>query len=426
MEVSDMKKQLAALFLTVAVLSGAASDHTYALYAEGRTVVISSEDYPTQLAEKNSAILPLQDTYAPNTEADASEFVQMYTERLTLLTEYTDSILKKSAELKIRLIDYDVALKALRLQIERYKDICAVSFEAESLYRLGSITKKELEAEQATREDAYHALRVAVYDISVQKAEIEQLTGEKLQDSFDFDSLYYITDVLKLNVSGLAGIAVSDTVCRPAGYAAESVAASDTAKELSDAVACYLAMSDPLRGYIAAKQHLQTVSENFMLGVAQYSELTAADHACDDAYLTVCTAKAELAKSLIRLDAALGGALISPYAVSSELISVYGETLCDEARGTGLFYVYRAGESRVLLPLVSPHTVSEDEDYLITYTVSYGDTVIGSSKVGVGCVLSEAEYSSDEKYATVTFMRDSVVLGTYKIDVFSPIGGFIK
>ena len=71
------------------------------------------------------------------------------------------------------------------------------------------------------------------------------------------------------------------------------------------------------------------------------------------------------------------------------------------------------------LPQFSPDTA------IYKYTVRYGKKAIGSALTEAPCALSEIPYENGENYAEITFYRNDVETGEYRLDIFAPYGGFI-
>ncbi len=214
-----------------------------------------------------------------------------------------------------------------------------------------------------------------------------------------------------------------DTVCYPEGYIPPAGGSADHTKELEAAQSAYYALGKQLRGYITIVRQYNETHRAFLLGQADASTFAEAEAARDDGHLAVCMAMAEDAKSLITLDAALGGALTNAYMAGDVLITAYTETIPDDLRGDGLWGICRMGDTKVFLPMALPHTVADRES--VSYQIRYNGTEIGRSSDGQACTLSEVAYTPAEPFAYVTFSQGEKVLGSYKVDVFSPIGSFI-
>lgn len=417
-----MKKRLTvalALLLMLCLPFSAGAD---VLYARDCAAGYLLPTYSAPLREQNQAAADAAAHYDPASEASAAHMLATYEERLTTAEAYAQALAVLSADLMIRLIDYDVALKQLSLQMERYEDLYGDCREAEQAYKLGQIDGKTLASVQAERAQAYLELRAAVRDISIAKGEIEGVTGETLKDSFDFESLYYITDAMKLDPEALQGVTGWDTICAPAGYEAPDSEGTDCTAELDAAKDAYFELGQQLHAYVAVARQYETAKRDFMLGRADSDALSAAERAADDGYLAVCTAKAAYAKSLITLDLVLGGTLIPVAAPGEVLVAAYAQTIPADLQGEGLWWIRRVGNSKVLSPVNPPFAVLNGT---LCYEIRYGGAVIGRSADGGACVLADTAYIPEEPWAEITFtLDDGTLLGQYRIDVFSPIGCF--
>ena len=417
-----MKKRLIvalSLLLMVCMPFSAGAD---VLYARDCAAGYLLPAYSAPLREQNQAAADAATHYDPASEAATARLLAAYEERLATAEAYAQAVAVLSADLMIRLIDYDVALKRLSLQMERYEDLYGAYREAQQAYKLGQMDGKTLMAVQAEREQAYLELRTAVRDISIAKEEIEGVTGETLKDSFDFESLYYITDAMKLDTEMSERATGWDTICAPAGYVAPDSAGTDGTAELNAARDAYFELGQRLHAYVAAARQYETAKRDFMLGRADREALSAAERAADDGYLAVCTAKAAYAKSLITLDLVLGGTLIPVTAPGEVLVAAYAQTLPADPQGEGLWWIRRVGNSKVFSPVNPPFTVLNGT---LCYEIRYGGAIIGSSADGGACTLADTAYLPEEPWAEITFtLDDGTLLGQYRIDVFSPIGCF--
>lgn len=425
-----MKKRIAAV-ATAIVIAMTASVCAQGVYTQGRTAVHNSEQYLPQLSRMNKDVFAAQSNYDPyrNSSADAgdtaSDFTSLYVDRMALVQEYNDLVEGQSSELTIKLIDYDVALKKLSVKIDDYYKLKEAVAEAENSYRLGNVDFKEYETAVKSCEDLYFEIKSALFDISVMKSDIESITGETLSDSFDFDSLYYITDALKFDAASYTDMSDFDTICQPADYAAEKKEPVDCTKQLNNAIKQYYALGDRLRDYISAAEQLKQLKEDIRMGYADGSALDSIQSAYDMAYLAAYEGKAEYAKALIALDDALGNSVIAPLTMSKELSGAYKNTLSSEASGSGLWQIRSSGSSAYFVPVSYPKAKFADKDLDHYYIISYNGTQIGKADALSGCTLKRMKYSPEAPYAEITFYLGNEAAGTYKLDVFSPVGAFI-
>lgn len=418
-----MKKRLAAVLVCALMVFLPVSASADGLTPQDFAARYHFPTYSAPMTEENQKMTEVVAGYDPASAESVQAVTDAYTCRLTVVDEYTRAVASLSAELKLRLIDYDVALKQLRLMIKRYKVLYEACEDGEQAYKLGQMDRNEWKALQSQRDEAHFDIRSAVRDISIAKAEIESITGETLKDSYDFDSLYYITDAMKLNLDTLKGVSGWDTVCYPEGQTAPTGIILDGTKELEAAQSAYYDLGKQLRGYIPLVRQYDEAHRAYLLGQSDAAAFAEAERARDDGYLAVCVAKAAYAKSLIALDTALGGTLTNSYIAGDVLAAAYTETIPDDLRGDGLWGICRMGNIKVFRPMTLPHTVADREG--MSYQLRYNGTVIGMSPDGQACSLSEIVYTPAERFAYVTFFSGEAILETYKVDVFSPVGSFI-
>lgn len=467
-----MRKRIAALAVLMAVTASVCAE---GVYTQGRTAVYNSDDYLPQLSQMNADVLAEQGDYDPDrkppeeskatesqisssdtegtsesgtesstdsvtSEADkpvneaiepapieeeAPDFTALYTDRMALVQEYNDLVEAQSSELTIKLIDYDVALKKFKVKTEDYYKLKDASTAAENSYRLGNVEYKEYEAAVKSCEDLYFEIKSDLFDISVMKSEIEGITGQTLKDSFDFDSLYYITDALTFDAASYTDMSDFDTICQPTDYAAEEKAPVDCSGQLNDAIKQYYALGDLMRDHISAAQALKQAKEDIRMGYADISALEAAQSAYNTSYLAAYEGKAAYAKALIALDDALGNAVIAPLAMSGELAGVYKRALPSEINGTGFWQIRSSGSTAFFVPVSYPKAEFADKDLEYYYTISYNGKQIGKADANTGCTLRRVKYSAEAPYAEITFYLGKKAAGSYKLDVFSPVGAFI-
>ncbi len=423
-----MKKRLAVFLTCVLLATLPISAAAEALQPLDYAARYHFATHAAPLSEKNLEMAALGAVYDPAMEGSSAEMAESYAERLSAMDEYTAAVTELTVDLKLRLIDYDLALKRLRPLIRRYRNLCRTLEEGEQSYRLGQIDKEAWQALSAEREEMLLDIRIAVREISPAKAAIESITGETLQDSYDFDSLYYITDAVKLadtlSSSGLSdGAGRWDTIGYPVGYTPAAATAPDCAKELEAALSAYYELGKELRGYIPVAREYEQTRQAFLLGQTDAATLEEVLRAKEDGELAVWAAKAAYAKSLLLLDQLLGGALTDTVTAGDVLKTAYAETIPDGMRGDGLWGIRRVGDTKLFLLMTLPHTLSDAEG--VSYRLSYNGQVIGKSTDGQTCTLADVDFDPAARYAYITFSHGDAMTETYAVDVFAPVGSFI-
>jgi hypothetical protein len=134
------------------------------------------------------------------------------------------------------------------------------------------------------------------------------------------------------------------------------------------------------------------------------------------------SAKAEYSKALIALDKETGGAVLGESAVDSVLSELSG-TIPNELSGQGLWKIVNSDGKTVFCPIELPFGIAESDNY--SYTISYNGAVVGNSGADGKCTVGNVNYSDGITTANVTFYKNGSVVGTCKIDVFSPFGAFV-
>ena len=427
---------LAAGILVCAVMSVPCG--AYTLYARGRTAAMLDERYSEELSEINSRfeeILEqpelLQASGSENSEPEPSEntaLAELYAERIATTQEYRTEVGKNGRELAEKLIDYDVALKKLRVQISRYESRWEKAAALEILVKTGECDEKTFAAAKDEADGIYLGIRSLMLEISVMKSEIEKMTGETLKDSFDFDSVYFITDVLTGNISDLEDRSRAGSIYQPAGSEVGEYEAPDSSVEFASAVQAYYKLVEALREYLNAATEVKAGEGDRRLGKLSEQELTELIEAKEDMYLAAAQAKADLSKALFALDESAGWGLTFGYDISGEEVGMLRGTLTESRRGTGLWFTLRGEKGTIFCTAVLPagtYRSDEDDTAIYRYTVRYGKKAIGSALTEAPCALSEIPYENGENYAEITFYRNDVETGEYRLDIFAPYGGFI-
>ena len=357
-----------------------------------------------------------------NEEAAEADFAQIYADRMALVQEFTDTVEAVSAELDGLLIDYDVLLQKLNIQISRY-EVLADEYDAAALQvKTGTMKSKELKPLREACEAQLAEVEAVLLPVAEQKAAIEEITGQTLKSTFNFDSLYYITDAIKLSPQKFNDFSGLDSICRVGELAFEAFAHADCEEPLAAAQEQYALLGEAMTLLIEAEEYRKETNRLLQMGEADAAAYKEANTAYEDAYLAAYEAKAAYAKSLIALDLAMNGALIEPMTVSSALADAYRNTMPVGLDGPGLWRINRIGGGRIFYPLRYPLTVTRQD----TYTITYRGKELGSSTVNAGMWLDETEFDPQEPFAYVTFYRNGVVLTDYALDVFSPIGTFLE
>lgn len=434
---------IAAMILVCAVTSVPCG--AYTLYARGRAAALD-ERYSEKLSEINSRFeealeqpeppetsepeLP-QISGSEDTEPEPSEntaLTGLYDERIAAAQAYRAQLGKNGRALAEKLIDYDVALKNLRVQIPRYESRRKKAAALELLVKTGECDEETFAAAKDEADGICLGIRSLIFEISVMKSEIEKMTGETLKDSFDFDSVYLIADVPAGNLSDLEDRSRVGSICRPDGSELGEYEAPDSGAEFASAAQAYYRLGEALREYLNAAAKVKAGERDRRLGRISEQELTDLTEAKEDTFLAAAQAKAGLSKALFALDESAGWGLTFGYGISGEEVGALRGTLTESRRGEGLWFALRGEKGAIFCTAALPagtYRSDEDDTAIYRYTVRYGKKEIGSAFVGAPCALSEISYENGENYAEVTFYRNDVKTGDYRLDIFAPYGGFI-
>lgn len=405
----------------------------YTLYARGRAVAALDKRYSEELTGLNSRIDELLEQREPSEASesgasDPADLTGLYEERATVFQEYRAALGASGRELAEKLMDYDVALKRLRVLVSRYESGRRKTAALEISVRTGECGEKTLSAEKERNEGLYREIRSLMFGIGVMKAEIEKITGEPLKDSFDFDSVYLIADVPAMNVSELEDRSRTVPVCAPEESESGEYEAPDGGAAYAAAVQAYYMLGEALHDYLSAAADVKTGEKDYRLGRITEEELAVLSEAREDTFLAAAQAKADFSKALLAFDESVGWSLTFGYGISPEEVHMLRKTLTEARRGTGLWFAVRGEKGTVLCAAALPagtYRAGEDDTAVYEYTVRYGKKTIGSAPAGAPCVLSEISRRDGEDFAEVTFYRDGMKTGAYRLDIFSPYGGFI-
>lgn len=446
------RKAIAAIAAAVALFSVMGSASAYTLYSEGRNALYISGSYTDELRRLNEEMDRAVQDYPPKPEdetdkkektseaggtseagstgeavpEEAPDMAAVYTGLLGLTQEYHSETAKTGRELAFKLMDYDVCLKKLKILVGRYEVRKENAEKLAGMALTGECDAKTASAAKTEAESVYFDIKALLFDISVLKADIEEITGETLKDDFNFNGVYLITDALKIDAAVLTDWSQLTTIYFPEGMERAEFEVQDTSSQLSAAVQAYYALGSAMREYIAAEAAEKAGEKGLMLGQTTADELRMLTEASEDCFLAAAQAKAELSKALYELDAASGEGLTHG-AISAEEVSVLSGTL-DSESGTGLWLTVRTSEGAALRPLSYPRgtcPVDEEDDASYTYTVKYNGRKLGGTYCGNACKIPDITYKDGLNYAEVYFYRNKILVGSYRVNIFTPYGKFI-
>lgn len=440
-----MKRSCVMACALVLALSGGIAADAYTNYCDGATAASVSADYPAQLkvigdqfdvsldrlengktasAEESTSTAEVSTGEAEEEPVDYGKAVQdLYTQRVELFDEYTSVLTTAEYDAAAKLIDYDLLLKKLKLLFDEYKKLKEQSQQSAAAFRTGGCDKSVVDADKKAVEAKYYEIQALLSEISALKAEIEAVTGTTLTSDFDFEQAYLITDVMNLDPEALTMITGGASLGIPEGIEPAEYEAPDITGQYNAALKCYYALGTAMREYIAADENVRRCESAIKLGEATADQLEAAQGEKTTAYMNAWTAKADLAKSLIELDKATGGALTNALGISWQRASQYKSAVSEAQSGSGLWVIGRTAGGIVFMPMVLPNGVAPEEDDTVYYTLKYNGGKIGSG--GGFSIIQPQQYDEKHRYATVTYYVNGVKVGVYKIDVFSPYGEFI-
>ena len=454
------KKIISAAAAAVVFFSAAASSYAYTLYSEGMGAVSISAAYTPDLIRLNGELYEAVRTYSltpPETaeqpeiavtgsdegtgsaEAGSSEehadsreaeeapdAAAIYTELITLAQEYHSETGKNGRVLAGKLMDYDVLLKKLNILIGRYDSRRENAEKLEKLALTGECDAKTAQSARDEAESLYYEIKALLFDISVLKSDIETITGEPIKDDFDFNSVYLITDALKLDPEAFVDRSQLGTLYAPEGAALAEYEAADCTSPLNTAVQAYYSLGTAMREYISAAAAEKEGRNSVLLGELTQEDLLKLTEAREDCFLAAAEAKAEFSKTLLALDEASGRA-VSGTVISGQEAGILSETLPENARGVGMWLVLRTSGGTEFLPVSYPtgtYPIDEDDTARYSYKVTYDGSEIGSAVCGNFCTVSGIPYRDGLNNAQVDFFRNGVSVGTYRVNIFTPYGEF--
>lgn len=436
-----MKKRVAVLISAVLFCSAAASSAgAYDLYAESKYAA-ALEDYPGSLSalysELKDAIVLSGEKSDEADESDTSDesditdendavsepapdTAVIYGELLSLAQEYHLAVRGCGVELSYKLMDYDVLLKRLKIALSRYDRRLARVAELELLAKTGNASQSDLSAANDDAATVYYDIQAILFEISALKTEIESITGERLRDTFDFERVYLITDVLKLGT--LSDNVTLGTICVPEGAESAALPKRDISADMNIAAEAYYGLGTALRELISAEVEVNNAEELQRLGQLTAAERNIVIEQREDKFLEAATAKATLSKALLALDISSGGGLVS--GVSSGEAAVLEKTVPDN--GTGLWLVKCTKSGVALSPVIYPDNIVEENDKSYSYAVFYNSKQIGSAVCGNDCALASVSYTEGVDTALVEFRKNGNVIRRYDIGIFTPYGKFLN
>ena len=428
-----MKKCIVILISAILFCSVAASTAgAYSLYSDGKAAVALT-DYPERLSELNLKLSEALTSSVESNESDENDenaaaneaspdTAATYTELLALVQEYHLAVRVNGVDLSYKLMDYDVLLKRLKIALGRYDRRLARVSELELLAKTGAVSQADLAAANDEASTVYYDIRTILFEISTLKSEIESITGERLRDTFDFESVYFITDALKLGT--LSDNVTLSTICVPNGAEGAVFPKRDNSADLNSAVGAYNNLGAAIRALASAEAEVKNAKEQRRLGQLTAAEYNAVFEQREDRYLEAAAAKAAFSKALLALDISSGGGLVS--GVSSGEASVLRQTVANSGEGLWLVKCTKTGValSPVQYPDKTLSADTNDTDY--TYTVSYNGTQIGSAVCGNDCKLAAVNYVEGVDTATVEFRRNGTLIKSFEIGVFNPYGVFAQ
>lgn len=424
-----MKRRIsAACAAMTAGLLLTAHSAAYGLFCSNATAAQAASGYSDRLAASAEKFeVALKAPEAGTSEAGSPEPAQspaeLYAERLELFAEFRTEHSAAEYALAEKLINYDQLLERLKIGAEQYSRLKDSAASLAGKYLVGECSKAESDAAEKLKNDKYSELQSLIFDIGALKSEIESQTGETLTSDFDFSAAYLITDALKLSSDELSAWGSPGTICLPEGaeYAPEQ---ADITAQYNAAVQGYYALGEALRSYVAAAEGYNTAAADSRVGTVTPDELEQSRQSYEASRLEALQKKADYALALLKLDQSSGGALTAGNGVGSGLAAALRGALPEELRGSGLWLVRRSGGEVRLT--VSSYPVSFDpEEDETRFEVRYNGRKLAES-AGNTAVFGAPEPVSGADRAEVVFYINGNVSGRYKIDIYSPFGGFLE
>lgn len=416
-----MKRLSAALLLTAGLLT--VSSAAYGQYCEDISARAAAGEYSGQLREISTQFVHALEQQDSTSEAEGADIPGLYSGRLEIFGKFADSVSSQEYSLECSLIDYDLLLKKLELYTDRYSALKATSEEKARMYLVGECTRQESEKAEKQRSDMYYEIQSLLFEISSLKSSIEEITGETLRSDFDFDSLYLITDALKLVPEELSVWGVSGSVCAADG-AEFPEAEQDVTTEYNAAVKAYYSLGEALRTYVDAAGNYDRIADEFRCGAATESQLKSSRTAFEDARYEALVRKGEYAKTLMVLDEVSGGKL-SGCTVGSGLTAALSESLPEELRGKGTWLVRRNGDEVRLYVVRLPFDYDPEKDS-VEVQVRYSGVPLYSGILGGSLDFRSPAVVHGDSHAVVEFRKNGKSVGSYAIDIYSPFGEFLE
>ena len=432
-----MKSKYIAIGLSAALLCSVTlrSANAYTLYSESKSATYAAGDYTDELTSLNRSLNEAIEQYTLNSdessvppEDDAPDTAGIYDELLALAQEYHLAVQQNGIELSCKLMDYDVMLKKLRTALTRYDRRSALVRELELIVRTGDASPKELSDAKDMADAVYYEIKSILFEISTMKAEIEEITGETLKDTFDFESVYLITNAAAVSSNTLSGDEALGTIYVPVGAEGAELPKQDHTAELNGAVQAYYDLGGRLRELITAAAQEKEAGEQYLLGQLSAEGLLAVTEMREDKFLAAAEAKAELSKALLALDVSSGRGVTEDYGISDGEVTALKQTIGGR-RGVGLWLVKQTKSGAALCPVSYPTDTlpkNENDQNRYTYSVYYNGKLIGSADCGTSCVLKSIEYKDGENTAVVGFYRNGSLTKRMTISIFTPYGEFLS
>lgn len=349
---------------------------------------------------------------------------ELYTQRMELYSDFAAEHSEQEYALAVKLIDYDVMLNKMQLSYTRYSKLKIAAEDYASKYLVGECSKQDADNAEKLRSEKYYELEGLLFDISSLKKEIEAITGSKLTSDYDFSSVYFITDALKLSADEISDWGTTGTICAVANAQVKSET-TDIAKQYLAAVKAYYSLGEVLRKYVDAAQAYNKAVEEFRLGTLSDVQLEALRTVFEDSKLDAINTKAAYAKLLLELDKQSGGALTKNTVISGGLAQTLRSVLPENLRGSGLWIVRVNGDKVMFSPQSLPISFDFEKDYG-SYEVRYNGTTLCTAQIGQTAVFSSPVTADGINRCTVIFKKNGIIAGIYKVDIYSPFGEFLE
>ena len=385
----------------------------------------SVEAHLSKIAEWNEEIRTLQAAYDPHQTSDTAaernaQFVKLCEERLTSVQAFVLKDVEESAQLRIDLIQYDIALQRLKQKTAHYQAAVKELEQVEENFRVGAATSADRIDAETARNKAKTELLAILHEIKDRKDKLTKMMGEPPADDYDYQSLYYTIDPSGITLDNLPQITTPDAICsiaKPKGAELEITNQADSLRGIKD---LYFTLGGYLEDMVAATKKLETAKNDYKIGAVTQEQLAIAQRVYDDTRMALSVASAEYCKTLIRMDASLGGVFIQPPAVGGK--EAYLDTLSEDLLGEGFWQITKTKQGKEFLSYSLPEAVKDCDAYAIVYH----ETELGRAKVGEVCLLAAAEYDAKSPQAKVIFYREEKEVISYALDVFSSMGTYTE